>query len=897
VGASDIVAERNCAGSSLIAAIGKAFLAAAGDVTAAAQTVCTVVADAFGDSATVRLLDDAGMMQVVATWSPDEAVTEELARIARPVPFAGSLAQTLRDRRPVWIEAPATLSFSSLHRRAPFLGTMVAPIVSDGAPLGFLAVVCTSHADGHPDSDLQLLGEIADRCGAEIRQARLLGQLGQDLEPSTEPTGRHNALLAHASDIIALVSPAGTVLEVTPAIETVLGWTPAMLIGGSLLEVVDLADRPRVHDVITAARQRPGRGEPVELRVRHRDGRLRWVEVTANDLLDDPALGAIVLTAREVTERHDAAELLEGENEILQQIATGAPLSQILDAICGLVEARTRAAASAIWLVEGGRAFLASSPALPSAGARRLEDWHRGDEVGSLTADPNVVTVLDARDRPKVPSALDVACSWGRPIVDPFGDVVGRVNVYLAEERQPKEADRQVLALACHLAGMAQSRDEARRELAHAATHDALTGLPNRSLFLDRLARVLARSTDGDEVSVLFVDLDDFKWVNDTSGHGVGDLLLQEAAARLAGVVRPLDLIARLGGDEFAILCGELSSDGASSIAARVLQALEAPFELDGRTFHVSASVGISSAGGGTLPDLVLRDADTAMYQAKREGRGRYAVFTPAVREANVRRVALERDLRQAIDDEQLTVDYQPVVSLETGELVSLEALARWASPTHGVVGPPEFIDVAEQAGMIGALGLSILRQSVARASAWRASGLIGERCTVSVNVSAFQLADASFVAAVMDTLDAANLPASALCLELTESSVMADVEGAQATLGLLRSLGVSLAIDDFGTGHSSLARLRSLEATVLKLDRMFILDLDVDHGSVEMVKSIVQLAHAVGKRLVVEGVERPSQLLLLQHLGADAAQGFYLSRPQPADAIEGFLRTNPTWF
>jgi diguanylate cyclase (GGDEF)-like protein/PAS domain S-box-containing protein len=892
-----MVAERNRAGSSLFAAIGEAFAAAGGDVTSAAQTVCAVVADAFGDSATVRLLDDAGLLQVVATWSPDAAVTEALARVARPVPFAGSVAETLAEGRPVWMEAPASLPYSSLYRRAPFLGTMVAPILSNGEPIGFLAVVCTAHAEGHAEADLAFLGEIADLCGAEIRQARLLGQLGEELEASSDTARRHDALLAHSSDIIALVSPNGTVLEVTPAIEMVLGWEPAMLIGGSLLEVVDLADRPRVHDLIGAALRQPGRSDDVELRVRHRDGQLRWVEVTANNLLDDPALGAIVFTAREVTERHDAAELLAAENEILQQIATGAPLSQVLDAICGLVEARARAAASAIWLVEGGRAFLAAAPALPPAGARRLEDWHLGDELDSATADPNVVTVLDAGDRPKVPKALEVACSWGRPIVDPFGDVVGRVNVYLAEGRQPKEADRQVLALACHLAGMAQSRDEARRELAHAATHDALTGLPNRSLFLDRLARVLARSTDGDEVSVLFVDLDDFKWVNDTSGHGVGDLLLQEAAARLAGVVRPLDLIARLGGDEFAILCGELSSEGASSIAARVLEALEAPFELDGRTFHVSASVGISSAGGGTLPDLVLRDADTAMYQAKREGRGRYAVFTPAVREANVRRVALEQELRQAIEEEQLTVHYQPVVSLETGQLVSLEALARWTSLTHGVVGPPEFIDVAEQAGMIGALGLSILGQSVARASAWRASGLIGERCTVSVNVSAFQLADPSFVTAVMDTLDAANLPASALCLELTESSVMADVEGAQATLGLLRSLGVSLAIDDFGTGHSSLARLRSLEATVLKLDRMFILDLDVDHGSVEMVESIVQLAHAVGKRLVVEGVERPSQLLLLQQLGVDAAQGFYLSRPQPADAIEGFLRTSPTWF
>jgi len=292
----------------------------------------------------------------------------------------------------------------------------------------------------------------------------------------------------------------------------------------------------------------------------------------------------------------------------------------------------------------------------------------------------------------------------------------------------------------------------------------------------------------------------------------------------------------------------------------------------------------------------VLRDADTAMYQAKRNGRNRYTVFTPAVREATVRRTALEQDLRRAIEACELTVDYQPVVSLETGALVGLEALARWTSPEHGVVSPMEFIEVAEGAGMIAALGACILRQAVAQAASWRASGLIGDDVTMAVNVAAQQLGDPAFVPTVIDALESVDLPCTALCLELTESAVMADVDGARATLGLLRSLGITLAIDDFGTGHSSLARLRTLEASVLKLDRMFILDLEEDTSCVGMVESVVQLAHALGKRLVVEGVETPQQLRVLRDLGADAVQGFHLARPQPAGATEGLLRVRPSW-
>jgi diguanylate cyclase (GGDEF)-like protein/PAS domain S-box-containing protein len=767
----------------------------------------------------------------------------------------------------------------AFQKRVGYQGSLIAPLRARGQVIGTLSLICSEHADGHHHDDLQFLVEIADRCGLDIDNARLLDRLTHEVGARSLAERRHAALLRHASDVIIVVSRTGKVLDVTAAVTPVLGWQPEDLLRTSLFEIVDLADRSQVARQLANAAQTPGPTATTEFRVRHADGSTRWLEVTGNNLLDDPAVAALVITARDVTERYRAAELLALENRVLQQIAAEAPLQEIFDSLCQLVESRIRGCVASVWILEGpDRLVKHASPSIDLElilGDRELvlSARHIGlldpDHPSVLTTEIGVSPEWDGWE--EVGRAAGVAGSWSRAICEPNGSPLGSIVVFFGQLAEPSHDEVQVLELATHLAGMAFTRDRASREMAHAATHDALTGLPNRARFLDQLSRALTRVGSTGEVAVLFVDLDDFKTVNDTSGHGVGDELLRQAARRLAAVVRPMDLIARLGGDEFAILCGGLGVAEAGAVARRVLESLDAPFLLDSRSFHVSASAGIAVGNAETSADSVLRDADTAMYQAKRDGRNRYAVFTPAVRQAMVRRSSLEQDLRLAIERSELTVEYQPVVDLATGELAGLEALARWTSDEHGVVPPSEFIDLAERAGMIVALGACVLRQAVGRAAAWRQDGLIGEHVTVA-------------------------LPSSALCLELTESAVMADFDGAQATLGLLRSLGITLAIDDFGTGHSSLARLRSLEASVLKLDRMFIIDLDVDERSVEVVQSVIHLAHALGKRLVVEGVELPSQLRVLRELGADAVQGYHLARPQPAEAIEGFLRVNPRW-
>jgi diguanylate cyclase (GGDEF)-like protein/PAS domain S-box-containing protein len=890
-------------------AVSDAFRAAGGDVTLAAQGVCRLLARAFGDAIVLRLGESERDLRVVGVGTPDPSMAAEVIGTFGSGPAPPVVRQVMRTGAPAvvepegehLVERPLLRAFQV---RIGYRGSMVAPLVQDGRTIGTLSTVCTERRHDHGEHDLARLVELADHCARDIDRVALLGHLDHDVDERTLTERRRDALLRHGSDVVLVVSRTGKVLDCTPAVGRVLGWEPDQLLHVSLFEIVELADRSEVAQQLAAAATRPGPTPTTEFRVRHADGSIRWMEVTGNNLLDDPTVAALVISARDVTERHLAAELLAVENKVLQLIAELAPLQEVLDTLCLLVESRIRDCVASTWVMDGPhRLVMRAAPTIdlrPIIGDTDvvLDAGH----IGLLDADHPAVLVTEVGRNPQwdgheeLARSFGIVGSWSRAVCEPSGTPLGSIVAFFGEVAEPTPDQVAVLELATHLAGLALTRDRAGRELAHAATHDALTGLPNRARFLDQLGRVLARSGEDGEVAVLFIDLDDFKTVNDTSGHAVGDQLLRQAAERLAAVVRPMDLIARLGGDEFAVLCDGIGVAEAGAIARRVLEALDRPFDLDGRSFHVSASTGIAVGNATSTPGAVLRDADTAMYQAKRQGRNRYTIFTPAVREATVRRMVVAQDLRRAIDAGDVIVHHQPIVSLATGRIVGIEALARWTSLEHGIVPPSEFVPVAEDSGLLGALSACVVGQAVAQAAQWRAAGLVDDDVTMAVNIGAQQLADPALVPTLVDALTSVGLPSSALCVELTESAVMADVEVARATLGRLGALGITLAIDDFGTGHSSLARLRSLEAAVLKLDRTFILDLEDDPGCVGMVESVVQLAHALGKRLVVEGVETAGQLAILRQLGTDAVQGFHLARPQPAAALEGLLRVSPRW-
>jgi diguanylate cyclase (GGDEF)-like protein/PAS domain S-box-containing protein len=423
--------------------------------------------------------------------------------------------------------------------------------------------------------------------------------------------------------------------------------------------------------------------------------------------------------------------------------------------------------------------------------------------------------------------------------------------------------------------------------LTHAAAHDALTDLPNRTLLISQLEAALSR---GRQVGVLFLDLDRFKVVNDGLGHAAGDQLLVQVAHRLRDVMRPDDVVARQGGDEFVVLCLGADADIAMAVAARVIEALHQPIStLNGGEVVVGASIGVALGGPGSQAELVLRDADTAMYAAKALGGGRARLFTPELREAVVLVHELETDLRAAVRNDQLSLVYQPVVDLRLGRVTGCEALVRWSHPQRGVVAPQDFIPVAEQSDLINELGDWVLARALRDAAGWT-SPEGGVAPSVSVNVSLRQLTSVGLAGRVAELLADTGFDPGRLCLEVTETALASDVVQVIDALESLRDVGVRLSIDDFGTGHASLTYLARFPVDQVKVDQSFVAGLGIDAGSAAIVGGVIAMAHTFDLRVVAEGVETESQLAILAELGADAVQGFFTARPTPQDQLSFHL-------
>jgi diguanylate cyclase (GGDEF)-like protein/PAS domain S-box-containing protein len=431
--------------------------------------------------------------------------------------------------------------------------------------------------------------------------------------------------------------------------------------------------------------------------------------------------------------------------------------------------------------------------------------------------------------------------------------------------------------------------------LSQQAFHDALTGLPNRALFHDRLEQALQQR--GKTVGLLFVDLDHFKVVNDGLGHDAGDQLLRDAAERLGGCLRDGDTLARLGGDEFTVLMPDIAgAEVAEAVATRIEHRLRPPFELPGQSVFVTASIGIATgAAMHDRPEALLRDADAAMYEAKADGRARHAVFHPSMHARAVTRLAIETDLRRAIDNHQLELHYQPIMWLDGQQIVGVEALVRWRRPDGTLVPPAEFVPVAEETGLIRPVGRWVLHQACRQLARWRSELPQAAGLSMSVNVSARQLQDASIVEDVESALQETGLDPGSLILELTESAVIENFEGASATLQKLRWMSVQLAMDDFGTGYSSLSSLSRLPLDILKIDQSFVARLDQDAEGRAIVYAITSLAAALGVRVTGEGIETASQLSALVELDCKHGQGFLLGRPAPAEELTELLRTVDT--
>jgi len=567
-----------------------------------------------------------------------------------------------------------------------------------------------------------------------VEQASNERRLSEDLRLSEE---RFRSVVRNSSDIIVILRPDGLVQYESPAVERVLGHSVESRVGRPGIELIHPDDQARYEYFLTEVLRTPGTEAAAEFRAAHGDGSWRVVEALAKNLLDEPAVGGILVNYRDVTERTALAE-----------------------------------------------------------------------------------------------------------------------------------------------------------QLRHQAFHDSLTGLANRALLTDRLEHAAARrGRDGHGLAVLFIDLDDFKAVNDTLGHGAGDRVLTIVSERLRKTVRAGDTAARMGGDEFAVLLEDTDDPAvATDVAGRILDAIREPLQVGDTEIVVHASLGIAlSSGSAQTADELLRDADLAMYLAKSEGKDRMVTFEPGHGDVALERVQLKADLHRAFDRNEFRLVYQPIVRLDSAAIIGFEALLRWRHPSRGEVSPTEFIPLAEESGLIVPLGRWVLETACREAAAWSALR-DGAAPTVSVNVSARQIDDPRIVEHVSGALADAGLPARQLTLEITETALVRDLESSVSTLEQLKSLGVRLAIDDFGTGYSSLSYLRRFPVDILKIDRSFVATVGRGGADTAVVGSVLRLARNLQLQTVAEGIEDAVQLAELRAMGARLGQGFHFARPLEADIVASRL-------
>ena len=646
----------------------------------------------------------------------------------------------------------------------------------------------------------------------------------------TTPEQLYRLLADNATDVVTLHDLAGHYLYVSPSVRTLGGYDPEDLLGVACWKLMHPDDIGAVQQEMARA-VAEGEIVTVEYRWRHAGGDWAWVETSARCVGQE-----IQCSTRGVDERRAAL-------------------------------------------------------------ARQSVVARLGDLVMQRLA---LETVFDEAVK-AVAETLDVK---DVRIVEHVEDGTGRTSVIIGRHEDPmgvltvgsdelQESDVDFLQSVAHMIAGAIGRRRYEEQMRHDALHDALTGLPNRTLLLDRLGHALQRAErENGHVAVFFLDLDNLKVINDSLGHSAGDELLRAIGPRLRSELRAADTVARFGGDEFAVLCEDIDDSAhAALIAERLVAAFEDPFIVGGEERFGSGSVGVvvTEPGSGRTPEELLSDADAAMYQAKEHGRGRYEMFDAGLRDRITSRLRVEADLRRALEGEgRLWVAYQPYYRLPGRQVAGVEALVRWEHPERGNIPPLEFIDVAEESGLVVPLGARVLRIACDQVARWQRDHP-GLRLTV--NVSARQMASPDFVETVQETLAETGLHPDSLGLEITERLLLEETPGTALTIELLQALGVRLLLDDFGTGYSSLRYLQRYPLDGLKVDRAFVAGLgEQGDGDSAIVEAIVGMARALGMGVIPEGIETDGQLQRLVAIGCDHAQGFLLSRPLPADELEGLL-------
>ena len=607
--------------------------------------------------------------------------------------------------------------------------------------------------------------------------------------------------------------------------------------------------------------------------------------------------------AHDITHRKQADVLRSGQAQILEMIATSAPLEDVLDRLMRLVESQLNGIFGSALLLDKDGSHLrhGAAPSLVKDYTSAIDGISIGPKVGSCgTAvyrrEPVIVADIMQdplwEDYRQLVVPYGYRSCWSTPIMSHQGTVLGVFAMYSMTVREPIEAETRLIDFTTRIAGIAIERKLAEDQIHFMANHDVLTGLPNRALLEDRLSQAVLYAQRYERwVTVVFIDLDNFKLVNDTLGHNAGDELLKIVAGRMVECVRATDTVVRLGGDEFVIVLFDQPTnvDVISATLQKIRAAIAEPVQLGEHRLSATASIGIANyPKDGASPETLLANADAAMYRAKEFGRDNFQFYTPEFNTRAHEKFVLQEELRNALARSEFTLLYQPQVDLRSGRVFAVEALIRWQHPTRGMVAPNTFIPMAEETGLIVSIGDWVLHEACRQNKAWQDAGL--PPLTVCVNVSARQFRERNLIGRVVNALKDSGLEAGYLELEVTESLIMQDTELAVATMNELQGLGVQISIDDFGTGYSSLSALKTFPVARLKIDKSFINDLATDESDQAVASAVISLGQNLNLRVIAEGVETDDQVAFLRRNNCDEMQGYHFSKPISAQDLETLL-------
>ncbi|WP_066309726.1 EAL domain-containing protein [Bacillus sp. FJAT-29814] len=711
----------------------------------------------------------------------------------------------------------------------------------------------------------------------------------------------YQSLFDYNHDACYALDLKGKFILVNDAAAELVGYDKQELLQMSFYELMNLDEA----EVATQYFKRvlEGVSERFNISIHKKDGKALDLFITAVPIWVEGKIEGVVGMVRDVTERNTLETMLNGQNHVLEMIAKGAKLTDVLAEIIRLVEFVSDDGICSIYLTEqdGTSLVNASSPSIPAAYTKQINHLPVGPESGAAAAaayHKRPIIVSDIANDPLWKKHRDIAvkcglrASWSTPVFNSQEEPIAVFSIYYNQPCEPTEADIQLIEKAVHLTSLAVHHYQAEEKINFMAFHDELTNLPKRRLFDERATEAIKQHTDKPQqaIAFMYLDLDRFKIINDTLGHNMGDLVLEHVARRLQSAIREEDTASRQGGDEFALLLNNVSKQEAASIAQRIINVLEEPLIVDGNEVFVTTSLGISlyPSDGDTVGDL-LRKADIAMYKAKHKGRNNYQFYDAVLDKELYDRHEIEKELRKALEKGEFELHYQPIINLSTNTIVGAESLLRWKNSTLGHVVPDRFIPIAEETGMIVPIGEWILNTACRQLKAWEQEGL---DLSVAVNISIRQFYKKNLAFVIADALNETGINPAHLTIEITESMTI-DVETASKILRELKDLGVNISIDDFGTGYSSLSYLKTFPIDSLKIDQSFVQDIANSNCDQNIATAILLMAHNLGLNVIAEGVETTDQLDILRKYHCNCAQGYLFSKPLPAEEFKKLLENS----